>query len=148
VNTSITQFPFLAAALAACVLTCTVSRVSNAVSNTPPDCDGSTPGQQKPCLARGVTCEGRYNPRDCTASIGVRNVKSYAIDTVVSTAQCKTSLAAAKSEPCAEQWYCKWDNKLGTCVSATPVLDADNKPVQVYVPAYSSVSCNAVGCNQ
>jgi hypothetical protein len=149
-NTSITRFPFLAAATAVCVLTCSVSRVSSAVSNPPPNCDGSAPGTPKLCLGAidgGLQCEGR-SPRDCQASIGIKNIQIFPIDTVVSKAPCKTSLAAAKSEKCAEQWWCVWNAKTASCQASTQVLGADKNAVYVYVPAYSSADCAAVGCNQ
>jgi hypothetical protein len=149
-NTSITRFPFLAAALAACILACSVSRVSSAVSDPPPNCDGSRPGKDKPCLGTkdaGLTCEGR-SQSDCQASIGLKNVQRFAIDVVVSNVRCKTSLAAAKSEQCAEQWNCYWDPSVRKCVSWSPVTDSNDMPVFVFMPAYSSVDCTAVGCNQ
>lgn len=102
-------FHFVAAALTTCILTVSVSRVSHAVPD-PADCDGTKIGKPKLCLGTtdgGLGCEGRgVNACD---GIGIYNVKTFSIDTVASSSTCKTSLAVAKSEACAEQYYCEWD---------------------------------------
>lgn len=138
----VVRVAFIASCL---VLLCVAVNHSAANPGNPgpvPNCSGSRPGNNGPCLAEGtyIVCESFLEAQGCVGKHGTHNISRFNLG-------CRTTVISDHCQPqrerCAQKFNCV-DNpnwSLGPCMPGSILTDSNGQPIVVYATNHVTASC-------